>query len=115
MADFEQQLNVNINDTITVKFKINEYHTVVQVYAKETCVHAILTDIAEKFQINAKYLQILHDSTLLPPDTKLFELCHNEYHIVDVELRLNALARQHNDIVSNENERVQLDCDVYYR
>lgn len=115
MAEFEQQPDLNINGNITVKFKIDEYNTVAQVYDREKSIHFILTDIAEKFQINSKYLNILHDAVLLPLDAKLFEFCHNEYHIIDVELHLNALAQQHNECVSNENEKIQLDCDVYYR
>lgn len=116
MAELTQKpIESNINESITVKFKINQYHTVAQVYASDTTIHTVLTDIAEKFQINAKYLQILHDTKPLPPAAKLFTLCHNEYHIIDVELCLNALAQQHNDHNSSENERIELDCDVYYR
>lgn len=105
----------NINANITVKFSIDEYQTVAQVYGRDTSIQTILTDIAEKFQINSKYLQILHDSVALASDVKLHELCHNEFQIVDFELRLNALAKAHNDSVDSENDKIQLDCDVYYR
>lgn len=112
MSEFDQ---FDINENITVKFKINEYHTVAQIYSRNLTVHSILSDIADKFQVNPKYVQIMHESQTIPPDLKLFELCHNEYQIIDFELRLNELANQFNDSVCNEIDKIQLDCDVYYR
>lgn len=114
MSDFDPS-ELNVNENITVKFKINDYHTVAQVYPKDATAQFILSDIAEKFQINTKYVHLFHDAIPLRAEVKLFELCHNEYQIIDFELRLNDLARQFNEMAISEAERIHLDCDVYYR
>lgn len=114
MSEFDPS-EINVNENITVKFKINDYHTVAQVYPKDVTVHFILLDIAEKFQINTKYLHLFYDAILVRREVKLFELCHNEYQIIDFELRLNELARQFNEMTNNESEKIKLDCDVYYK
>lgn len=107
--------DIDFNENITVKFLVNDYHTVVQVYSGDSSIHSILGDIAEKFQINSKYIQIFHEFRPLLPERKLFEICHNEYQIIEFELKLNELANQYNETVTNEMEKVKLDCDIYYR
>lgn len=114
MFDLDE-IDVNVNESITVKFKINEYQTVAQVYPKESTLQYILNDISDKFQLHSKYLKLKHYSLPIPLHFKLFELCHNEYQIIDFELVLSELAFQFNENVSNESDRIQLDCNVYYR
>lgn len=105
-------------NNITVKFIINEFETVAQVYASTTSVGHVLKDISSKFKLPSKYVTLRRDDHLaskIPYGTKLHQLCKNAFGIVNVTLRLSELANEINESVSQENERIKLDCDVYYR
>lgn len=105
-------------DNLTVKFVINEFETVALVYTSTTTIGHVLKDISAKFKLPPKYLTLRRDDHLaskIPSGTKLHQICKNAFGIVNVVLRLSELANEINDSVSNENERIKLDCDVYYR
>lgn len=108
----------NTNHNITVKFLINEFETVAQVYAATVTVGHVLKDIATKFKLPSKYVTIRRDdhvASKIPYGTQLHQICRNAIGIVTVILRLSELADEINDSVNNEHERIKLDCDVYYR
>lgn len=103
---------------ITVKFIINEFETVAQVYASTTTVGHVLQDISAKFKLPSKYVTLRRDDHLaskIPSGTQLHQICKNAFGIVNVTLRLSELANGINESVGNEHERIKLNCDVYYR
>lgn len=103
---------------ITVKFIINEYETVAQVYAATTTIGQVLKDISAKFKLPSKYVTLRRDDHLaskIPSGTQLLQICKNTFGIVNVLLRLSELAHEINESVSKDSERIRLDCDIYYR
>lgn len=105
-------------NNITVKFIINQYETVAQVYAATTTVGRVLKDISSKFKLPCKYVTLRRDDHLaskIPSGTQLHQICINKIGIVNVTLRLSELANEINESANNDNQRIKLDCDVYYR
>lgn len=102
---------------ITVKFKINNFETVAQVYTSITTIRQILIDIASKFQLSPKYLAIQHEDNVikLSNSMQLQQICENSFGIVNVQLLLSDLAKQINENISNDCEKIKLDSDIYYR
>lgn len=114
----ESDSKIHPLSNITVKFIINEYETVAQVYASTATVGHVLKDIAAKFKLSSQYVTIRRDDHLeskIPYGTQLHQICNNAFGIVNVTLHLSELAHEINDSVNNENDRIKLDCDVYYR
>lgn len=104
-------------NNITVKFIINEFETVAQVYEATTTIANVLKDISVKFELPSKYVTLHRDDHLaskIPSGTRLHQIC-NAFGIVNVALHLSELANEINESVSNENEKIKVDCDIYYR
>ena len=102
----------------TVKFKINEFETVAQVFAAHTTVEDVLRDVADKFRLKRRFLQVKQGSVTIPPDWRVGDLPtqgKHDYGIVEVDLLLSDLAVQYNSNVAFEGDRLRLDTDIYYR
>lgn len=112
----EAVTNQNIRN-ITVKFKLNEFETIAQVYPNNFTVANVLNDISQKFQLKTKYLTIQRgdDGKTIPSALRLHEICQNEFSIVDFRLVLSELAQCINRDAETEYEKIKLDIDVYYR
>lgn len=108
--------NRNLDGNITVRFEINEFDTVAQVYSELTTIGDVLDDVASKFQLLPKYLSIKHKfGSAFPKTAHLIQLCTNSFRIFDVKLGLSDLANHINESIQNEHEKIQLDTDLYYR
>lgn len=105
------------NKNITVRFKLNDFETIAQVYPGTSTIAHVLDDIASKFQLLSKYLSIKREKyyAKLPKTVQLSQICTNDFGIVDVQLGLSDLAKHINDSIRNEYERIRLDTDLYYR
>lgn len=104
------------NKNITVKFKINEFETIAQVYPSNFTIANVLKDISQKFQLKSKYVAIQReDGTKIPSALRLHEICQNEFFIVGFRLVLSDLAHCANSNAERECEKIKLDADVYYR
>lgn len=101
---------------ITVRFELNEFDTVAQVYPELTTIGDVLDDVASKFQMPPKYLSIKQKFGSKPIKTsRLHQLCTNNFRILDVKLGLSDLAIQINESIHNEHEKILLDTNFYYR
>ncbi|KAJ6638626.1 IQ and ubiquitin-like domain-containing protein, partial [Pseudolycoriella hygida] len=103
-----------IYEKVTVKFQLNDLHTVAQVYSNQSSIEAVKKDIGEKFQVKPEYLSIRQGSFRVPNSWRLFEVESNRFGIVEFQLSLNRLAKEFNENVDNPSERIHLDADVYY-
>lgn len=113
-----RSLNSNaivIHQNVTVKFQLNDLHTVAQVYSNQLSVESVKKDIGEKFKVHPDYLSIRQGNFRVPNAWKLCEVESNRFGIVELQLSLNRLAKEFNENVDNPNERIHLDADVYYR
>lgn len=105
-----------LDRNITVRFELNEFDTVAQVYPELTTIGDVLDDVASKFQLLPKYLTIKHKlGGAFPKSAHLIQLCTNTFRIFDVKLGLSDLANHINESIHNEQEKIQLDTDLYYR
>lgn len=104
-----------IYQNITVKFQLNDLHTVAQVYSNQLSIESVKKDIGEKFKVKPEYLSIRQGNFRVPNSWRLFEVESNRFGIVEFQLSLNRSAKEFNDNVEHPNERIQLDADVYYR
>lgn len=101
---------------ITVRFELNEFDTVAQVYPELMSIGEVLDDVASKFQLLPKYLSIKQKfKAKVPKTARLLQLCTNTFRILDVKLGLSDLANHINESISNEHEKIRLDTDLYYR
>lgn len=105
------------NKNVTVRFKLNEFETIAQVYSSTTTIEQTLDDIASKFQLLPKYLSIKPENfeSKFSKTFQLKQLCTNEFGILDVQLGLSDLANHINESIQNDFEKIQLDTDLYYR
>lgn len=101
---------------ITVRFELNEFDTVAQVYPELTTIGEVLDDVASKFQLLPKYLSIKQKFGAKTTKTaRLLQLCTNSFRILDVKLGLSDLAIHINESIHNEHEKIRLDTNSYYR
>lgn len=106
----------NFDGNITVRFELNEFDTVAQVYSELTTIGDVLDDVASKFQLLPKYLTIKRKSGgSFPKSAHLIQLCTNSFRIFDVKLGLSDLANHINESIHIEHEKIRLDTDLYYR
>lgn len=107
----------SLDKSVTVRFNLNEFVTIAQVYPAKWTVDHILDDISSKFQLLPKYLSMKRDKfgPKLQKSIQLNQLCKNDYYIVDVKLGLSDLAIHINERIRNEHEKIRLDTDLYYR
>lgn len=61
-ASLHGSSNRTLDRNITVRFELNEFDTVAQVYPELTTIADVLDDVASKFQLLSKYLSIKHKS-----------------------------------------------------
>lgn len=104
-----------IHQNITVKFQLNDLHTVAQVYSNQLSIESVKKDIGEKFKVSPEFLSIRQGNFRVPNSWRLCEVESNRFGIVEFQLSLNRLAKEFNANVENPNERIYLDADVYYR
>lgn len=101
---------------ITVRFELNEFDTVAQVYPESLSIGEVVEDVALKFQLLPKYLSIKQKfGAKITKNAKLFQLCTNTFRILDVKLGLSDLANHINESICNEHEKIRLDTNFYYR
>lgn len=94
------------DENVTVKFKISDVQIIAHTYSNNLTFEEVKFDIASKFKVDAKYLQLLHCDTPIPDEQKIIEICRNNFGIIDVHLQL---------LPEAEFDNVQLDVNVYYR
>lgn len=108
--------STNLEKNITVRFELNEFDTVAQVYPEVTKIGDVLEDVATKLQLLPKYLSIKQKlGSNIPKAARLMQLCTNSFRIFDVKLGLSDLANHINDGIRNEHEKIRLDTTFYYR
>lgn len=101
---------------ITVRFELNEFDTVAQVYPELTTIGEVLEDVASKFQLLPKYLTIKQKfGAKIPKPARLYQLCTNDFGILDFKLGLSDLANHINESIRNEHEKICMDTNLYYR
>ncbi|XP_031621578.1 IQ and ubiquitin-like domain-containing protein [Contarinia nasturtii] len=101
---------------ITVRFELNEFDTVAQVYPELTTIEEVLDDVSSKFQLLPKYVSIKQKfGPKLPKTARLYQLCTNDFGILDVGLSLSDLANHINESIRVEHEKIRLDTNLYYR
>lgn len=107
----------NRSENVTVRFKLNNFETIAQVYPVSITIEHILDDIASKFQLLTKYVSIKAEKfgPQFPKNVKLRQLCKNEFGIFDVQLCLSDLAIHINESINNDFEKIRLDTELYYR
>lgn len=107
----------SVDRSITIRFELNGFDTVAQVYPELTTIEDVLEDVASKFQLLPKYLTIKHKfGAKLPKTAHLYQLLGtNDFGILDVKLGLSDLANHINESIRNEHEKIHLDTNVYYR
>lgn len=101
---------------ITVRFELNEFDTVAQVYPELTSIGEVLEDVASKFQLLPKYLSIKQKFGMkIPKTARLYQLCTNDFGILDFKLGLSDLANHINESIRVEHEKIRIDTNLYYR
>lgn len=101
---------------VTVRFELNEFDTVAQVYPELTTIGEVLDDVASKFQLLPKYLSIKQKfGAKVPKTARLYQLCTNDFGILDFKLGLSDLANHINESIRVEHEKIRLDTNLYYR
>lgn len=105
------------SENVTVRFKLNDFETIAQVYPVSATIENILDDIASKFQVLTKYLSIKCEKfgAKFPKNVEIKQLCKNEFGILDAQLCLSDLAIHINESISNDFEKIRLDTELYYR
>lgn len=91
---------------VTVKFQIDETQTIAQAYRNTTAIADIRQDVADKFQLEVRFIVFKqYDEELV--DTKVLrEVCRNEFGVVEIQVDLT------DEAVDND---VALDTSIYYR
>ncbi|XP_058813955.1 IQ and ubiquitin-like domain-containing protein [Topomyia yanbarensis] len=92
---------------VTVKFHILKSQIVTHAYPNIYTVDEVKKDISKKFQIQPKFLVLRQLNSMNPLNDQqpLYNICDNEYGIVDVELDLTENA---------DEENMKLEPQVYY-
>lgn len=113
----QQHQHRSLDRNITVRFELNEFDTVAQVYPELTTIEDVLEDVASKFQLLPKYVTMKQKfGAKLPKTAHLYQLLGpNDFGIFDVKLGLSDLANHINESIRNEHEKIQLDTNLYYR
>lgn len=106
-------------EKVTVRFTLDQYHVVAQVYTAVTTIFKVVQDLANKFKVYARFLKLNHDDIIeegtLDVNLKLWELPRNEYGIIELNLGLNKLADQFNALAKRQSAKARLDLEVFYR
>lgn len=93
-------------ENVTVKFEISEEKTIAHTYLNSLTFQEVKTDIASKFKIDPKYIQFLHCGIGIRDEKRIYDICRNDFGILDVKLQL---------LPEAEFDNVRLDVNVYYR
>lgn len=107
----------NRSENVTVRFKLNDFETIAQVYPVSATIENILDDIASKFQVLTKYISIKSKKfgPKFPKNVEIKQLCKNDFGILDAQLCLSDLALHINESIYNDFEKIRLDTELYYR
>lgn len=108
----------NVNDKVTVKFKLDAFHIIAQVYSDVLSVAAVIEDLATKFKVDAKYIELSHEDMEDGPldgALQMWQLPHNEFSIIELRLGLNDLVEEVNVLAKRQSEKVRLDPEVFYK
>ncbi|XP_055523710.1 IQ and ubiquitin-like domain-containing protein [Wyeomyia smithii] len=111
---FDENVETNNDDDdilllkdVTVKFHILKSQIVTHAYPNISTVEEVKKDISKKFQTLPKYLVLKQPDSMKPLDDhqRLFDICDNEYGIIDINLELSENALE---------ENVKLEPQIYY-
>lgn len=93
---------------VTVKFRIFKSQIVTHAYPNIYTIEEVKKDISKKFQIQPKFLILKQSSSerVLEDVLNLFDVCDNNYGIVNMDLELAESARE---------ENIRLEPQVYYK
>lgn len=93
---------------VTVKFRVLKSQIVTHAYPNIYTIEEVKKDISQKFQIPTKFLVLRENSSEKPlgDNLRLFDVCDNDYGIVDMDLELAESARE---------ENIRLEPQVYYK
>lgn len=93
---------------VTVKFRILKFHIVTHAYPNIYTIDEVKKDISTKFQIQQKYLVLkqVNSTNPLKDSQRLFDLCDNDYGVIDMDLELTE-----NACLAN----VRLEPQQYYK
>lgn len=100
---------------VIVKFRLNQHHTVVQVYEAHSEVSNVIDDVAGKFQVKAAFVELTHEQWTENPlggAVMLCQLPYNEYGMIDMNIGLNKTTIREARVRTRD---VCLDLDVFYR
>lgn len=117
MGELAETINVptvTVNKNITVKFKLNDFQIIAQVYKNCLTIEAVKNDLGEKFKVDPKYFHLFQETELLSNNLRLSDVQPNYFYIIELELKLNDLAKKYNKTCS-ENEKIELSADIFYR
>lgn len=108
----------NVDEKVTVKFKLDECHIIAQVYNGVVTLAEVIADLAAKFKVDAKYLELSHVYMAESPLNgawQLWKLPHNEFSIIELELGLNKSVEDVNKLARRPSETVRLEPEVFYK
>lgn len=93
---------------VTVKFRILKSQIVTHAYPNIYTIEEVKKDISKKFQIQPQFLILKQSSSerILEDVLRLFDVCDNNYGIVNMDLELAESARE---------ENIRLEPQVYYK
>lgn len=119
MGDLAETIKVpsivpTLKRNITVKFKLNEFQTIAQVYQDHITIEAIKNDLSQKFKADQKHFNILQNNVVLANTLRLSDLQFNNSYIIEFELELNTVAKEHNKTCI-PSEKIELNADIFYR
>ncbi|XP_062538956.1 IQ and ubiquitin-like domain-containing protein isoform X2 [Armigeres subalbatus] len=92
---------------VTIKFRVMKSHIVTHAYPNIYTIEEVKKDISKKFQVPTKFLMLRENSSEKPLEdsSRLFDVCDNDFGIIDVDLELVEGARE---------ENIRLEPQVYY-
>lgn len=107
-------------ERVTCKFTLENTHAVVQLYDSSLNMVEMAFEIAGKFQIDAKYIQLWHCDMGWCLDamncaTRLCNVPQNEFEICEFELSLNKAAAAFNAEATCAVQLLTLDLEAFYR
>lgn len=108
VEDGNEEDDLLVLKDVTVKFRVLKSQIVTHAYPNIYTIEEVKKDISKKFQIPTKFLILRENSSekTLEDGLRLFDVCDNDYGIVDMDLELADSARE---------ENIRLEPQVYYK
>lgn len=108
VEDGNEEDDLLVLKDVTVKFRVLKSQIVTHAYPNIYTIEEVKKDISKKFQIPTKFLILRENSSEKPLEDglRLFDVCDNDYGIVDMDLELADSARE---------ENIRLEPQVYYK